>query len=205
MIEETNWFQLQPLYRYVRQQSENKQFLKYIEIGSTFFLIAIFLFFAIMPTATAISSLIGEIKSKEVLSNSMSTKISSILKAQDSFSQVQEDYSVIESSYPALPRFNDSALTISYVSRQSSTPIKQVSFQLNDKEKQNSDLDAFGLSLSTAGSYRSILTAIDGLSNVRRLVNIKSIQISTDDKSTSDSQLNLSISANLYYLSSNNE
>lgn len=206
MIERTTWFQLQPLYQYIRQQSENKHFLKYVEIGSTFFLIAIFLFFAIMPTATAISSLIGEIKSKEILSSSMSSKISDIMQAQESFSQVQENYSVIESSYPSLPKFNQSASTISYVSKQSSTPIRQLRFQLNNKDNQTSNSDTFSVNLTTSGTYRSILNSIEGLSNVRRLVNIKSVQISQiDENQIGSNQLNLTINADLYYLSANND
>lgn len=206
MIERTTWFQLQPLYQYVRQQSEKKQFFKYIEIGSTFFLIATFLFLAIMPTATAISSLVGEIKSKEVLSVSMSSKISDIMQAQESFSQIQEDYSIIESSYPSLPKFNESASVISYISKESSTPIKQLRFQLNNKDDQTSSSDAFAVNLTTLGTYKSILNSIEGLSSARRLVNIKSVQISQiDENKINGNQLNLTINADLYYLSANND
>lgn len=207
MIERTTWFQLQPLYRYIRQQSENRQFLKYTEIGLTFSLIAIFLFFAIMPTANAISSLIGEIRSKQTLSSSMSTKIYDIVQAQGSFSQAQQDYSVIESSYPTLPKFSESASTVSYVSRSSSTPIKQVRFQLsnNDNQSQKSS-DTFGVNLTTVGSYKAILDSIEKLSNVRRLVDIKSVQISqADENQIGSNQLNLTINADLYYLSPNND
>ncbi len=198
MIEQTSWFQLQPLYRYVRQQSENRQFLKYLEIGATFLLIAIFLFFAIMPTASAISSLLGDIKSKETLSSSMSTKIANIMAAQDSFSQIQANYSVIESSYPTNPHFSKAASTFSYVSKESSVPISQMKFQLTDNN-QNS----FGVSISSIGSYSSIIDSIEKTSNARRLMNIKSIQISRPEKDNNltSNQLNLNISVDMYYLS----
>ncbi len=208
MIEQTSWFQLQPLYRYIRQQSENRRFFKYIEIGSTFFLIAIFLFFAIMPTATAISALIGEIKSKETLSSAMSSKISSIMAAQESFSQIQSDYSILESSYPILPNFYKSASNFSYISKESSTPIKTLGFQINqenNKEKNASD-STFGVNISAIGQYSSLVASVDKISKIRRLVDIKSIQISQvddKDKNVQSSQLNLNVSANLYYLPQN--
>lgn len=207
MIEKTTWFQLQPLYRYIREQSENRQFAKYIEIGATFFLIAIFLFFAIMPTASAISTLIGEVNSKKELSASMSSKISNIMEAQESFSQVQEDYALIESSYPSQPKFYQSATIVSYISKDTSTPIKQIKFQIDKQNQSNTDSDTFGLNLSTVGSYQSLLNSIEELSNTRRLVDIKSIQISQiDDKQqTGDNQLNLTINADLYYLSPQND
>lgn len=86
MIEKTTWFQLQPLYHYLRQQSEKQKFLKQLEIGATFSLVAIFLFTAITPTAKAIFSLIGEIKSKELTTASMKSKIINILEAQSNYS-----------------------------------------------------------------------------------------------------------------------
>jgi Tfp pilus assembly protein PilO len=197
MIEQTSWFQLQPLYQYVRKQSENRQFLKYLEIGATFLLIAVFLFFAIMPTASAISSLVGEIKSKETTSAAMSQKIASIMSAQDSFSQIQADYSTIESSYPTNPNFYKAASTFSYVSKESSTPINQIKFQLSD-----SNQDSFGVSVNTNGSYSSIINSIEKTANARRLMNIKSIQIAKPEKNTvlTSNDLYLNISVDMYYL-----
>ncbi len=207
MIEQTSWFQLQPLYRYIRQQSENRQLTKYVEISATFFLIAIFLFFAIMPTASAISTLIGEVNSKKELSTAMSNKISNIVQAQGSFSQIQEDYSIVESSYPSLPQFYQSSAIISYISNDTSTQIKQISFQV-DNQKNGTDTsinDTFGLDISSVGSYQSILKSIEELSNTRRLIDIKSIQISRiDDKQQiGNNQLGLTINTDLYYLSTN--
>ena len=75
MIEKKTWFQIQPLYQHVRRQAENKKTVKYVEIGTTFSLIAVFLFAAIAPTASAISKLIGEIKAKELTVKEMKTKI----------------------------------------------------------------------------------------------------------------------------------
>lgn len=203
MIEQTNWFQLQPLYQYIRKQSENRQFFKYVEIGATFFLIAIFLFFAIMPTASAISSLIGEIKSKETISNNMSKKIASIMQAQESFSQIQGDYSVIESSYPVLPNFYKSVHVFSSISRETSTPIKKVSIGLaGDDEDKKDDINIFTVNLNTIGTYSSLLNSINKISGTRRLVDIKSIKITQDskDSQSSTNQLNIDLSADLYYL-----
>jgi len=206
MIEQTNWFQLQPLYQYIRKQSENRQFFKYVEIGATFLLIAIFLFFAIMPTASAISSLIGEIKSKETISSNMSKKIASIMQAQDSFAQTQENYSVIESSYPVLPNFYKSVHIFSAISRESMTPINQISLGIDNGEDEKISTNTFGISLNSVGSYTSLVNYVNKLSNTRRLVDIKSITISQDiqNKQSSGGQLNLKISADLYYLPKNN-
>lgn len=209
MIEKTTWFQLQPLYRYLRQQAENQKFLKYLEIGSTFFLIAIFLFTAIAPTASAISSLVGEIKSRELTTKNMKEKISNILLAQEDYSAVQEKYQILESSYPTSQEFYNSASTFSSISKESSTSLKQLSFNLNDEVISNGESPlSFGLNISTGGSYSAILDMIKKISNDRRIINISSIQISqpsADDKTAEPNHINLNLSTDLFYLPINSD
>lgn len=204
MIEKTNWFQLQPLYHYLRQQAENQKFLKYLEIGSTFSLVAIFLFTAIAPTASAISSLIGEIKSKELTTNSMRQKITSILSAQESYSAVQEKYQILESSYPTSQEFYNSVSAFSAISKDSSSYLKQIKFSLNDELKLNQeDPLSFGINLSTEGSYTAALDMIKKIAGGRRLVDISSVQItqsSADGKTSSSNDINLNLSTGLFYL-----
>jgi hypothetical protein len=151
MIEQTNWFKVQSLYRYVRQQSENKKTFKYFEIGATFLLITIFLVTAIAPTASAISKLLGEIKSKEITTKSMKQKIINIVAAQDSYAQAQEQYQLIESSYPSKPEFYQAASTFSSISRLSNTSMKQIKYDLSDKNETSS----YGVNLAIDGSYES--------------------------------------------------
>jgi Tfp pilus assembly protein PilO len=201
MIEKTNWFQLQPLYQYLRQQAENKKFLKYLEIGATFSLVAIFLLTAIAPTASAISSLLGEIKSKELTTNSMKQKILNILTAQENYSAVQEKYQVLESSYPTSQEFYNSASSFSSISKESSTSLKQIKFDLTDDKLKQSTNYSFGVNLTADGSYASIMEMIKKVTQGRRLVDIKSIKISqnNDNNSNSSNNLDLNLSTSLFY------
>lgn len=209
MIEKTSWFQLQPLYRHLRQQSENKKTYKYIEIGSTFFLIAIFLFTAIAPTAKAISTLLGEIKSKEILEKRLKDKIDSIILAQNNYSLMQETskYQILESSFPSRPKFYESALVFSSAARQSNSQLMQLSFGV-DKEKdlnvESKNLQ-FNLNSSAQSDYKSLLNMINIIANNQRLVDIESVQLSQIDKkekssSSSSYLINLNLSTNLFYL-----
>ena len=95
---------LTPLFDYIKKRQENRKLRKTFELAATFILISFFLFFAIKPTALTISALIGDIKSKELLSREMRNKITEVISAQDLFSQVQERYSLVDSCLPALPR-----------------------------------------------------------------------------------------------------
>lgn len=196
MIEQTNWFKTQSLYRYIRQQSENKKTFKYLEIGATFLLITIFLVTAIAPTASAISQLLGEIKSREITTRSMKQKIINVITAQNNYAQAQEQFQILESSYPSTPKFYQAASTFSSISRQSSTSIKQLKYSLpTDQESYSYDID-----LTVDGSYQNFLSMINQLSQDRRLIDIKSITLSQ-----SNNDLNLNLSTNLVYLPETDE
>jgi len=216
MIERKSWVQLQPLYRYVRQQAENKKFFKYIEITATFILITLFLFFAIKPTATAISKLLGEITSKQLLVSQMKSKINSVLNAQNSYSEAQVKYQVIESSLPSSPMFYQAYNNFYSMSDDSSVKPTTVNFDLSpkddssDKEKSvsNPGTKSFGVKFGGSGSYPQILSFIKKAVDNRRLVDIKSIQLSQsrqEEDSAPSNVLNVNISSDLFYSSSTNE
>lgn len=196
MIEQTNWFKTQSLYRYIRQQSENKKMFKYLEIGATFLLITIFLVTAIAPTASAISKLLGEIKSREITTRSMKQKIVNVIAAQNNYSEAQEQFQILESSYPSEPRFYQTASTFSSISKQSNTSIKQLKYSFPDDQ----EIYSYDVDLTLDGSYQNFLSTINQLSQDRRLIDINSITISQ-----SDENLNLNLSTNLLYLPETNE
>lgn len=210
MIEKTSWFQLQPLYQHLRQQAENKKSYKYIEIGATFTLIAIFLFTAIAPTATAISKLVGEIKSKQILEKKLKSKINSVILAQDNYSLMQENsrYQTLESSFPSRPRYYQSAMAFSSNSQDSNTTLNQLLFDLQNTEVSNptpnDQKQLFGIDVSAQGDYQSSLKMINNIANNRRLTNIESIQFRQIDKkeqtSSSSAFININISSSLFYL-----
>lgn len=203
MITDKNWFQLRPMYSYIRKQAENEKFLKYLEVGATFFLIAIFLFFAIMPTITTISSLIGEIKSKETQIDKMTSKISNIIKAQENYAKVQDQYSLIEDSFPSLPRYYNGATNLATAFRDSSVGINQVSFNLDDSSAVNSFFKTYQIDISGQGSYSSIMAMVQKLFNNRRLIETTDIQFGQIDTNTDTGSviINVNLSGKLYFLS----
>lgn len=206
MIEKTTWFQLQPLYRHLREEAEKKKSYKYLEVGATFFLIAVFLFTAIAPTAKAISNLIGEIKSKQVTEKKLRDKINSIILAQDNYSMMQENsrYQILESSFPSRPRYYHSALAFSSASNQDNSTLNQISFNLSPKESEKIESQSYSVNITTKGDYSSSLEVLNKIADNRRLTELESIQFRQLDKkemsASSSGYINLNISTNLFYL-----
>lgn len=206
MINTKNWFQLRPMYSYIRKQAENQKFLKYLEIGGTFALIAIFLFFAILPTMTTIFSLLGEIKSKEIYIQKVNTKISNIIKAQDTYAQVQEKYSLVEDSFPSQPQYYNGASNLATLFRDSSLDISQINLNLDNNSTKDNSFDSYQVNISGEGQYSDILNIIKNMLNNRRLINTSSIQINqieTDKNEMASSKIKINISNDLYYLPDN--
>ena len=205
MIDTKNWFQLRPMYSYIRKQAENEKFLKYLEIGGTFTLITIFLFFTIMPTMVAISSLIGEIKSKEAFIKKVNLKISNVIKAQESYSQVQEKYSLIEDSFPTLGQYYKGTSNLATIFKQSSLDINQISLNLDKDDKDNKDqfFDSYEVNVSGEGQYSSILEMVKKIFDNRRLVDTISIKINQVSDQNNSRNIKVNLSSDLYYLPNN--
>lgn len=196
---------IRPLYQYLRKQAENKKAIKYTEIASTFIFIAIFLFLAIKPTALAISSLVGDIKSKEIANQKMKTRIGSIIQAQESFSVAQEKYAILESGFPSNPNFYQAAVNFSTLAKSSSLKINQLDFDLSNSDQpknETSKIKYFKINFSATGEYEAVLSFIKELLNNRRLINLLSIKISQSedsDISTGSSNINIRVSAQIPY------
>lgn len=200
MIEKKTWFQIQPLYQHVRRQAENKKTVKYVEIGTTFSLVAIFLFSAIAPTASAISKLIGEIKAKELTVKEMKTKIDNLVQAQENYAAFQEKYQVLESSYPSSQEFYKSASNFSAITRESSSVIRSINFNLSEHETTfDPQNPSYVVNMLIDGNYLSILETIKKITESRRLVDINSVQIKTPENNQSSTVV-LNISTGLFYL-----
>ena len=210
MIDTKNWFQLRPMYSYIRKQAENKKFLKYLDIGGTFTLVATFLFFAIMPTMTTIFSLIGDIKSKETFIKKADLKIANIIKAQANYSQVQERYYLIEDSFPSLAQYYQGTTNLATVFRESLLDINQISLNLTeDKEQKKQFFKTYQVNITGEGQYSSVMEMVKKIFNNRRLVDATDIQLNqanSDDTSQIGSQkIKINLSSDLYFLPNNDE
>lgn len=184
--------QLNPLFDYLQKQKENQRTMKLVEIGITFFFISFFIFFAIKPTFLAISSLLGEIKSKQILVKELKTKINDIIVAQDLFSQVQERYSLVESSLPSRPGYFQANSQIVTLAQNNQLLVDKMEYLPVDDEKY------YTTSVSTASSYPQTVSFISEILNNRRLIDLKSISISLS-KNEQERKIYISLPLKIYY------
>ena len=217
MIQDTIISQAKPLLEYLKKRREDQKFLKSTEIAFTFTAISFFLIFAIKPTATTISALVGDIKSKQILVKEMHSKINNVVIAQDNFSKVQEKYRVVESGLPDSQRYYYTANQLRLSAQLSQINLDKLSFNVEKdsenlkKDKPiNSNLKSYSVSVNQNSDFTSIINFITKLQDSRRLLDLHplnlAVKISKDKESTpSASSINFGLSSRLYYWQPNNE
>jgi hypothetical protein len=183
--------QIQPLFLYLQKQRENQKFIHSLEVGATFLLISFFAIFAIKPTLITISALVGEVKSKELLQKDLKGKINDVITAEDLFSQVQEKYSLVDSSLPNNPRFFQAATQINSMANNYQIFFDQLNFAVGDS-------NSFSVSISTSSAFPTVLALISDISQNRRLIELNNISLSLG-KNPLDQKINFSLPLNIYY------
>ena len=187
--------QISPLFVYLQKQRENKKVVKLFEIGATFFLISFFIFFAIKPTFLTISSLLGDIKSKELLKKQLKTKINDVIIAQDLFSQVQEKYFLVESSLPSRPGFYQANSQILGASQNNQLFLNRINYLVGDS-------NYYSTTISTSSSFLAATSFISDLLQNRRLILINGFTFSLP-KDDQLQKIDISVPLDVYYWPSN--
>lgn len=176
---------LHPLVEYLNKQKENQSFYHTIELNATVILIIFFVVFAISPTVTTISSLIGQINAKELEQSQLKDKINQVIKAQDLYSQVQEKYSLVTQSLPDQPSYYQAANQVFGVATSASVPLDGLSIVLSSPVSTTENLKSFSIPTSFTGSFTQISAALDNLILNRRLIQIPSVAFSLSKSDTS--------------------
>jgi len=195
-----NFYRYQIVLEYVKKQRENVKFTQSIEVGITFCLSSFFLFFAIKPTSLTISSLMGEIKTKQVLVQKMRTKINDVIESQDVFSQVQNNYQIIDSCLPDNPRYSQGLAQIKGISDIIGNTDK-ISIGLASEPIDSSiSPNQFSISIDRHTNFNNLLTLIETINQNRRLMVVDSLNITSLKSEKPEEQIpgeNIQVSTSL--------
>lgn len=206
-----NNIKTEKLLEYIKKTSENRKLVQTLELSATLLLIAGFAFFAIKPTFSTISTLMGEIKAKEISVKEMQKKIDSLELAQQTYSEIQKDYVAIENCLPKYPGYFNASNTLRAASRQHSIELDRVGFNLkyDDKNTPIASKSAlptknFSTLINIKSDFVSLTQLIDKLSRTQRPIIISTVNISVQQqKEASASGVGLGINPVFYYLPKN--
>jgi hypothetical protein len=181
-----------PLIEYLKNQRENQRLMKSVEIGTTILFISFFVIVAIRPTMTAISTLLGEIKSKEILQKSMKTKINQVMAAQDEFSKVQEKYLIVNSALPDSPEYGQASAQVLGAAQASQVTIDKLIFDIEKEDDQkavqkivDTNLQEYVTNFGVYSDFQSGLKFLTTLYQNRRVFKVNDIYISPEKSKNS--------------------
>jgi hypothetical protein len=134
---------------------------------------------------------LGDIKSKEILSKELKTKINDVIIAQDLFSQVQERYYLVESSLPINPRFSQATSQIMSTSQNHQIFLNKIDFIIQDSKY-------FSANISTTSSYLSAVSFVSDILQNRRLMGLDNFTFSLS-KNVQDQKISINLPLKIYY------
>lgn len=183
-----------------RQIYRHKKNLAYTEIVLSILTTVFFIIFAIKPTIITITGLLKEIKDKTEVSAKFEEKIQALGMAQNNFQTFQNDFVLIDQALPVKPEITNLVKDVEGSVNQSQAAIK--SFQVDQvallQPTTVNGLKEINFSLMVNGDYPRCKNLLQTLVNLRRLISIDQIGISTNKEDVN--QLDLSITAKAYQL-----
>ncbi len=195
----------------------------YTAIIFSFLAISLFGWYAIRPTMQTIFTLQREIKDKTDIDKKMEDKISALIEAQAAYQEIETNIPIIAEALPPIPDPARAVAQIRNLAHESNVAFNSVIVPPlaldNDpgptKQKivTNNKLADFVVTVSVIGAYADIKNFLEGIMDLRRIVQIDSMtftprrESSTTTASPSatlaaptSSQVQLDLKLKLFYL-----
>lgn len=194
------------LLSYLDKKREDRYFYRLVEITITVVVVVFFLIFAVRPSILTISSLIGEISTKEKVSAQMRKKINDVVLAQEVYAQIQEKYQLVDSALPASPHYGQLTQQIVAAGNYSQSPVKSLNFIFNSKQENltANEPKPITLSFSQDTDFTNFKSFMEKLARNRRLLHVNSFGLGTPvDVKPGSPLISASSNLNSFYLDAN--
>ncbi|MCX6793976.1 MAG: type 4a pilus biogenesis protein PilO [Candidatus Gottesmanbacteria bacterium] len=192
----------------------------YTAIIFSFLVISLLGWYAIRPTMQTIFTLKREIADKTDIDIKMEDKISALIEAQAAYQDVEPDLPLLEQALPAISYAIRAAAQVQALALDSHVNITGISISTvplaadtgpRAQQKTANKLTDFPISLTVTGAYLDIKNFIQGVLNVRRIIQIDSMLfaplrtsgvVASDSATPTSTQIKLDLKLKLFYLSS---
>jgi len=172
------------LHRYNRYFVDLGNFYKtkkakvYTSIIAALVTIIFFVVFAIKPTLITIAQLIRQVKDQQFVLTSLEGKIKDLSQAQINYLNSESKIYLIDEALPISAEVDSLAKQLETLSRKTEVSIE--SFRINEtildtvEKKTTTQKESVNFSITTIGSYENLRKFIILLSDLRRVISIKS-------------------------------
>lgn len=181
-----------------------------VELLLTLLTVSFFAVFAIRPTVDTIARLVADIKTQKDIQKTLDEKIVNLKKAQATYNAESNRLVFLDQGMPRGPFPDLLVRQLEGLAGQTGVSLSALGTgktQLLGKNTQ-SDVQAkktepqFEVSFTVRGEYKKILSFLEDLENLRRLVNITSISVSKNLKVGEENTIILTVGAQVPYYQS---
>lgn len=179
---------------------KNSRTASYFTITLSLLSLSFFGLFAIRPTIITAVSLVKSVSELRKLNQDYENKISNIIQAQAEYEKIREDLDKIEEALPADADFQKIARGLENFAIRSSVNINQLQIDGAPISPSGSSqkLENLNFVFIASGNYPSIYSYISHLLNWKRIITLKSLEIS-QEASTASGNLHLTLKGSGHY------
>ncbi len=192
----------------------------YTAIIFSFLVISLFGWYAIRPTIQTILTLKREIIDKTEIDKKMEDKISALIEAQAAYQNIEPDLPLLDDALPVMSDAPRAAWQIQSLSTDSHVTLTNMSIMtvpltgdtgpgVQQKPASGTPV-SFPISVSVTGGYTDVKQFIQGIYNLRRVIQIDSMlftpirtytSIASDSATPTSTQVKVDLKLNVFYLS----
>lgn len=167
-----------------------------------FIVFSIFVYFAIRPSLITAFSLKKEEANLKKLDFDYERTISSVVSNQTTIEEIRDKLPLLSSALPEGPKINKILSDIENVGKENSIVFDKISINKTNLLGANSkSLQSLTVNIESSSNFDDLLKFIHSLSDQRRLKTIRAINISSQNKSsTQSSQLNIDLEIESFFL-----
>jgi Tfp pilus assembly protein PilO len=191
----------------------------YTAIIFSFLVVSLFGWYAIRPTMQTIFTLKREISDKTDIDKKMEDKISALIEAQATYQSIEQDLPLLDQALPTTSDAIRATAQIQGLAQASGVAINNLSITTvpltadtgnGTSQKPANSLTNFPISLSVTGAYTNVKTFIQGIQNLRRVMEIDSmtftpkgvsVLVASGSATPTGAQIQLDLHLKVFYLS----
>lgn len=205
MNNERSFLKYKRYYTYIEPFFKAPILRTYTTLVLSFLTVSFFIVFAIRPTIKTIVSLNKQIGDGKFTDQKLQEKINALSMAQAEYNQVSGDLPVILASLPDNPSVAPFVKTLESVA--SSSGVSVNSFQLSNVDLldfpssrgKKVALGEIGFTMVVSSPYKNLLSFLEFIRKVQRLIIIEKIAIGVSREKESKSALQLNLTGKMYY------
>lgn len=184
----TNTDYAQNLHRWQRYYTALEPWLQKPKVKAYSFLVlsiftsAFFLFFAVRPTINTIINLRKQIADSSTVNSKLTEKINTLSQIQAQYEMIKSDLSLLTQALPVRADIAGLVRSIENISKDNQTALSAMQFGEANLVGEGSDKDSKNVvpitfQISAGGDYSHLLTLLQSINKLPRLVSVDSVNI----------------------------